>query len=112
MGQMNIKLVRDKIPQIIKENNQEPHWFHADQQEYRDALFTKMQEELQEFIENPCMEEAADMFEVWLAIVKEWNMLPIDVTSCANKKRLDRGGFNNRVMLIIDDEELSRKETD
>ena len=109
---MKVKLVRDKIPQIIKENNQEPHWFQADKQEYREALFAKMQEEVLEFTENPSLEEAADIFEVWMAIVKEWDMLPIDVTAYANKKRIARGSFTDRTMLIVDENKIPEKETD
>ena len=90
---MKTKLVRDKIPELIVENNQIPEYYIASDDEYETRLFDKMTEELNEFIENPSMEEAADMYEVWLTILEHWNMVPLDVASCANKKRMDRENY-------------------
>ncbi len=90
---MKPKLVRDKICDIIKASGKTPISHVAVPEEYNSALLDKMIEELEEFRENPCLEEAADMYEVWLAILYRWSMAPKDVVSCANKKRKERGGF-------------------
>ena len=95
------KLVRDKIPQIIRENNQQPLSYVAEEQEYRIALHNKMLEELEEFWENPSVEEAADMYEVWLATITHWGFHPDDVVTCANNKRHKNGGFRDRIILQI-----------
>ena len=94
-----IKLVRDNIITLIRQNGQKPEYYIADTEEYNERLFDKMREELQEFIDNPCIEEAADMYEVWLAILDHWNMIPLDVASYANKKRKERGGFKEGIVL-------------
>jgi len=90
---MKAKLVRDNICYLIKKNGQIPEYHIAKTEEYDQSLLDKMIEELEEFRENPCMEEAADMYEVWLAILDRWDMVPLDVISCANKKKKERGGF-------------------
>ena len=97
---MREKLVRDKIPDLIIESGKNPEYYvESDKEKYEQRLFDKMREELQEFADNPCIEEAADMYEVWFSIIRHWNMLPIDVISCANKKRSERGGFTDRIVL-------------
>ena len=58
-----MKLVRDKIPDIIKENGKKCKYHVADHSEYKASLYEKMREELDEFIDTPCYEEAADIYE-------------------------------------------------
>jgi predicted house-cleaning noncanonical NTP pyrophosphatase (MazG superfamily) len=59
------KLVRDKIPEIIKNSNRIPECKILDEdEEYTQYLIRKLQEEVQEFMENPCVEELADIKEV------------------------------------------------
>ena len=55
------KLVRDKIPTIIKENGSKCKFHVADQQEFEEKLYEKLQEELVEFVGKPSAEEFADM---------------------------------------------------
>ena len=95
------KLVRDKIPAIIAKNGKMPDFYVAHRKEYEEELLKKMAEELNEFKENPCMEEAADMYEVFLAILDHWNMVPLDVASYGNKKRFEKGGFRQRFILNL-----------
>ena len=91
---MKPKMVRDNICHIIKMSGQIPDYYIAKtEEEYDDMLLDKMIEELEEFRDNPCIEEAADMYEVWSAILERWSMVPSDVISCANKKKKEKGGF-------------------
>ena len=62
-------------------------------------LYEKMHEELDEFIELPSIEEAADMYEVLRTIVWVHNMSMEDVVMTAESKRQKRGGFNDGIIL-------------
>ena len=94
-----MKLVRDKIPDIIKEDGKECKHHVANYDEYKTRLYEKMREELDEFINTPCYEEAADMYEVFSSIcaVHDMNMIQVEVV--AVDKRNKRGGFTNRIIL-------------
>ena len=101
---MKAKLVRDKIPAIIVAADQMPDFYVAQREEYEARLMDKMVEELEEFRENPCLEEAADMFEVFLAICDHWAFSHSAVTQAADQKREDRGGFQQRFVLKLKQE--------
>ncbi|MFB6182041.1 MAG: nucleoside triphosphate pyrophosphohydrolase [Candidatus Magasanikbacteria bacterium] len=68
------KLVRDKIPEIIKEDNKTPETHEADTEELWEKLKDKLEEETQEFVEDETPQELADILEVILAIC-EYKML-------------------------------------
>ena len=94
------KLVRDYIPQIIQEDPKRTcDYYIAGDDEYEMRLFAKMKEELQEFIDNPCYEEAADIFEVFRALCSLHNLELDGVLHAAQNKRDERGGFFNRIVL-------------
>jgi len=94
-----VKLVRDKIPDIIKENGKECKYHVADCDEYKARLYEKMREELDEFIDTPCYEEAADMYEVFLSICTLHDMNIETVAWWASAKKLQRGGFIDKIVL-------------
>ena len=100
---MNYKLVRDKIPTIIVENDQMPEFYVAEEPEYERRLLDKMIEELEEFRDKPCIEEAADMYEVLSAICDHWGWSMQRMQSQAHQKRNARGGFLRRFILRIRD---------
>ncbi|MFF3691071.1 nucleoside triphosphate pyrophosphohydrolase [Streptomyces sp. NPDC002187] len=61
------KLVRDRIPQIIREDGAEPVTYTAGREEYRGRLRDKLGEEVAEFLEadeDSAPEELADVLEV------------------------------------------------
>jgi len=96
------KLVRDKIPAIIKSDGKECKcrntYVHG--KEYRTLLIEKMCEELVEFSENPCVEEAADIYEVFTALLKTWQIPLTEVAKCAKRKREERGGYKTGIVLL------------
>ena len=94
-----MKLVRDKIPDIIREDGKECKYHVAKHNEYKTRLYEKMREELDEFINTPCYEEAADIYEVFSSIcaIHDMNMVQVEVV--AVDKRNKRGGFMNRIIL-------------
>ena len=65
------KLVRDKIPQILKEENKRFTVRRASQEEMLSFLKRKLLEEVQEFLEEPCLEEMCDVQEVMDGLLRE-----------------------------------------
>ena len=101
IGVVMVKLVRDCIPQIIEEDGKRCNYrlVHG-VDEHMVFLKAKMSEEIQEFFENPCHEEAADMLEVVKALCY-LNKLDFDVAlSVAQDKWETHGGFEGGVMLL------------
>ncbi len=93
------KLVRDKIPEIIRQNGDEPVTHIANDDEYREKLFEKLQEEISEFIENTTPEELADILEVIDAIIDEQEYDRRELAELKEKKAKERGGFSERIVL-------------
>lgn len=94
-----MKLVRNQIPEIIEQSGSSCKHHIADLLELKEMLYKKMNEELNEFIELPSLEEAADMYEVLRTIVWAHNISMEDVMLAAESKRQKRGGFNDGVIL-------------
>ena len=99
-----MKLVRDLIPQIIEENGKSCEYHIANYDEYKTRLYEKMREELDEFINTPCEEEAADMYEVLCAICRLHRLNMWNVKQYAADKLIGRGGFAERIILEKVDE--------
>lgn len=89
-----MKLVRDRIPDIIRSFNREGEFYIAPGDEFRSRLFDKLTEEIEEFIVTPSLEEAADILEVFKAIVEIHDMEMIDVCRAARDKELTNGAFD------------------
>ncbi|NMB48036.1 nucleoside triphosphate pyrophosphohydrolase [Candidatus Kuenenbacteria bacterium] len=93
------KLVRDKIPEIIKSKGDTPFTHIADEKEYEEALVRKLQEEVDEFLAKPCAEEAADILEVLRAICALKNISLDNIEAVRQQKATERGGFEQRIIL-------------
>jgi len=93
------KLVRDKIPEIIRSDNKEPVTHIAEGQEYEGALVLKLQEEVDEFLENPSVEEIADILEVLEAVCVLKGVDLSNLAAVRQKKAEERGGFGKRIIL-------------
>ena len=101
-----MKLIRDHIPEIIEADGS---WCLTRRvhgiDEHMVRLKEKIAEEAQEFIENPCYEEAADMIEVIKAFCHlnglEWDI----VLGWAINKQETHGGFYSGIVLqgVIED---------
>lgn len=93
------KLVRDNIPEIIKEKNLTPIVHIADNDEFYKKLKEKLIEETNEFIDNDKIEELADILEVIDSITdfKEFNKQ--DLLLIKENKKNKRGGFDRRIIL-------------
>ena len=93
------KLVRDKIPEIIKNKGAVPITHIADDEEYWKKLKEKLQEEVDEFLEEGNEEELADIFEVIYAICDFKKIDKEKLELLRIKKAEERGGFKDKIIL-------------
>lgn len=93
------KLVRDKIPEIIKQRGDTPVTHIADEAEYWLKLKAKFQEELNEFLEAENIEELADIYEVIDAICEYKNYNKNEILQVQSDKAAKRGKFKARIIL-------------
>jgi predicted house-cleaning noncanonical NTP pyrophosphatase (MazG superfamily) len=85
------KLIRDKIPAIIRGKGSTPITRIADRDEYREALFDKLTEEageLREADSEHAPEELADMLEVVLALAADHGVTRDDLEEVRQAKTL------------------------
>ncbi len=93
------KLVRDKIPEIIKESGRTPVTHILSDEEYIEALETKLNEEVAEYQADKNLEEMADVLEVLQAICVARGYSLEELEDMRRKKADERGGFGEKVFL-------------
>lgn len=93
------KLVRDKIPKIIKAKGEKPIVHVAEEAEYWEKLKEKLLEEVNEFRENENKEEITDILEVVDAICEFKNYNKKELKLIKKKKKKEKGGFKKRIIL-------------
>lgn len=96
------KLVRDRIPEIMKSAGLTPQTRILESDKYLDSLFEKLIEEAQELRganASERLEEAADVLEVFTTILNSLGYSLSDVAAAATAKRKERGGFTDRIWL-------------
>ncbi len=93
------KLVRDKIPQIIEQEGQTPVFEKARENEAAYFLFSKIEEEVGEFKLDPSLEEAADIYEAFIAICNHFDLSIREVLKTAESKRMLKGSFDEYFIL-------------
>ncbi|PIB08553.1 hypothetical protein B1C81_13245 [Streptomyces sp. HG99] len=98
---MQGKLVRDRIPQIIREDGGDPITYIASPAEYRSRLRDKLGEEVIEFLEADevsALEELADVLEVVRALAAEFGVDAERLEQIRAAKACERGGFAERIV--------------
>ncbi len=93
------KLVRDKIPEIIKSKGVVPIMHIASNEEYHQKLKAKLQEEFDEFLEDNNEEELADILEVIYALCDLYNFDKEKLEQLRKDKAEKRGGFKDKIIL-------------
>ena len=93
------KLVRDKIPEIIKRNGEHPKYYIAENIEYYEKLKQKLPEEVDEFLEDSNEEELIDILEVINAIIEFKEINKERLEFLRQKKAEEKGRFKERIIL-------------
>jgi len=93
------KLVRDKIPDIIRSTGRTPVTRTLNGRELTDRLFEKLVEEHAELLGSESLDELADMIEVLFAIAKQLGHDEPAVLAHRAAKRDERGGFDQALFL-------------
>ncbi len=113
------KLVRDKIPQIIKDNPavvEVGYTNDCDDIYFQMLLSYKLIEEAEEYLESGNIEELADVYEVLAELAKLHygeltQYLALDkLDDVCEAKNEDRGGFGNRTYLNYVVKEVAKDE--
>ena len=98
------KLVRDKIPDMIRAQGETPNIRILDTEEYLCHLEAKLDEETREYHRDKNTEELADILEVVFALAEAIGCTKEDLMEIYRKKHDTRGGFEKRIFLISKEE--------
>lgn len=93
------KLVRDKIPEIIRSDGKNCDIEIVSKTKHYELLKQKLIEETEEFIEDENLEELADIMEVLFALAESLGYKEDDLLSRRDLKKYERGGFNKAIVL-------------
>ena len=93
------KLVRDRIPELIRAGGETPITRVLEEQEYRVHLEAKLDEEVGEFHRDRNLEELADILEVVYALADGLGGREV-LLRLYEKKHEARGGFRDKIFLI------------
>ena len=93
------KLVRDRIPELIRRDGGMPQTRRLSDEDFATALAQKLVEEAEEFAATPTPEELADVLEVIHALAQLAGISVDEVETLRRAKAAERGGFDERLML-------------
>ncbi|MBU3172470.1 nucleoside triphosphate pyrophosphohydrolase [Clostridium estertheticum] len=93
------KLVRDKIPEIIKASDKNFDIHYAKKEEILPLLERKLNEEVSEYLEAKNLEELADVMEVLFGLANALGYSQEDLINKRNEKKEERGGFEKGIVL-------------
>ncbi|MEK7628808.1 MAG: nucleoside triphosphate pyrophosphohydrolase [Patescibacteria group bacterium] len=93
------KLVRDKIPDSIVRDGRIPVVHVADNKEYWKRLKEKLNEEVDEFVNDESPEEFADILEVLDAIADYKQFDRNKIQEIKRRKAQEKGVFKDRIIL-------------
>lgn len=93
------KLVRDKIPEVIKAAGKECEVSVVSGKEKTKLLEKKLLEEVGEFLEAKNIEELADVMEVLFGLAEDLGFSEEELLKARVDKRKERGGFREGIIL-------------
>lgn len=98
------KIVRDKIPEIIRDSGGKCSFHLARQMDACVYLIDKIKEEADELLpmlnRNGAIDELADLQEVIIALAEKQNYTIEQVEKVRVIKRRERGGFDQNIILL------------
>ena len=94
------KLVRDRIPDIIRDLGLECETKILSDDEYLKMLDAKLNEELSEYHKDQNIEELADLLEVIYAATVARGYTVEELEMVRKNKAEKRGGFDKKIFLI------------
>lgn len=97
------KLVRDKIPEMIRAQGETPHVRVLETDEYIRCLEDKLNEEVSEYHRDKTPEELADILEVVYALAQARGCTVEQLQEIFRNKHDARGGFHDRIFLVSKD---------
>ena len=103
-GAVTGKLVRDRIPEIIKSDGKTPIIEILPNEEYLNELDKKLNEEVAEYQADKSIEEMADVLEVLFAICEGRGHTVEELTQVREDKREKRGGFKDKIYWVGNEE--------
>ena len=98
------KLVRDRIPDMIRAQGETANIRILDRDEYLQHLEAKLDEEVGEYHRDKNAEELADILEVVYALAEAIGCTKEELLKIYRKKHDARGGFEKRIFLISKEE--------
>jgi predicted house-cleaning noncanonical NTP pyrophosphatase (MazG superfamily) len=87
------KLVRDGVPDLIRHSGRTPRVNQLSGSHLTEALYEKLVEEHEEYIQTRSIEELADMAEVILTLARRRGTSQEEFIEIVTKQRIVRGGF-------------------
>jgi predicted house-cleaning noncanonical NTP pyrophosphatase (MazG superfamily) len=93
------KLVRDKIPQIIREDGEKPEIERIEDEDVTEYLLDKIVEEAEELREDGDLDELADLMEVIDRYIEVEDIDEEDLYRLREDKNEKRGGFKDNIIL-------------
>ncbi len=93
------KLVRDRIPELIRESGRKYTSRILSDEEYLKALIDKVIEEMEDYRESGNEEELADVYEALDCLMKFKNYEPLRMDYLKLMRRESRGSFMKRILL-------------
>lgn len=93
-----MKLIRDKVPELMKADGKNPQTHIAGEEEYKRLLIAKLIEEALEYKSKPSAEELGDILEVARALSIQYGGFE-KVDEVRKKKTSERGDFSKRIVL-------------
>ena len=98
------KLVRDKVPEIIKNDGRTPIIEILSNEDYLIELDKKLNEEVAEYHADKSIEEMADVLEVLFTICEARGHSVEELLQLKAMKSEKRGGFKDRIYWLGNEE--------
>ena len=100
MTQQNHKVIRDKIPEIVKKSGKKCNITILSDDRFLMEIENKLLEEVNEYLENKSESELADILEVIYRIAELRGLKQLDLEKIRKDKALTHGTFSKNYFLI------------